>query len=187
MQPPDFIHTKRIPGAINLSYFRPVSGVYFLYLGDVVMYVGQSCNIRQRVINHLRRWGTFTRVTYIPLPAGLTQRERMVVEREWIRRLQPPLNIDETPRRPRTGVPAAADTLPDKPSKQHFISKQDRRRAGRQLHTIRRKIGLTKSQAANILGTSPGAYSGYESGSFYATPELIAVLSKYGDSQTVTT
>ncbi len=70
-------------------------GVYFLCLGDEVVYVGQSVNVSARVLTHINEsrrpaGKTFDplRIFYLPVPES----ELLRVESEFIGRLQPRYN-----------------------------------------------------------------------------------------------
>jgi hypothetical protein len=66
-----------------------VSGVYFLFDGDELVYVGESRDVYFRVRHHYRDpEKPFTRWTFIELSAE----ERVVAERKLIRRYKPRLN-----------------------------------------------------------------------------------------------
>ena len=64
-------------------YFGP--GIYFLYSGGRIVYVGQSVNIASRLADHA---GTFDRATYFVVPKERLNDE----EKRWIRELCPERN-----------------------------------------------------------------------------------------------
>jgi len=63
------------------------TGVYFLLLGDEVVYVGQSVNIHARIAQHTGK--TFDRYAYVPCLADQLD----VLESLYIHCLQPKLNL----------------------------------------------------------------------------------------------
>lgn len=161
-----------IPGAIDLVDFYPISGVYFLWIGADVVYVGQSSNLRVRVFTHMRRWKNlaFTKICYIPVhPRNLLR-----VESYWISKLNPPLNGGSMVQffRDSSDRLSIRTHTPPKPTPQK--GERSYGRACRELRAERRKTGLTKSEAAKRLGLNPSVYSSYESGARYAPPSLIA-------------
>jgi hypothetical protein len=90
---------ESISRLIGLRHIDPAHylcpGVYFLCLGDEVVYVGQSVNVNDRVMSHIREsrrpaGKTFDplRIFYLPVPEG----ELLRVESEFIGRLQPKYN-----------------------------------------------------------------------------------------------
>jgi hypothetical protein len=96
---------------IGLRHIDPAHflcpGVYFLCQGDEVVYVGQSVNVPDRVMSHLREsrrpaGKTFDplRVFYLPVPES----ELLRVESEFIGRLQPRYNVETRRARERTVV-----------------------------------------------------------------------------------
>lgn len=69
------------------------SGVYFLLLGNEVVYVGQSSNLISRLAEHVvsADWGRpFDRYAILPCSEGL----RMPLERHYIAELQPRYNVN---------------------------------------------------------------------------------------------
>jgi hypothetical protein len=90
---------ESISRLIGLRHIDPAHflcpGVYFLCLGDEVVYVGQSINVPDRVMSHLREsrrpaGKTFDplRIFYLPVPES----ELLRVESELIGRLRPKYN-----------------------------------------------------------------------------------------------
>jgi hypothetical protein len=98
---------------ISLDAFEPVdltnarfSGVYFLYKGDQLYYIGQSRNVGKRLA---KRVGTFDSAKAIRVP----EEDLKEVELYWIKALRPKWNIQGNPdtvyepRRPRSPRPAS--------------------------------------------------------------------------------
>jgi hypothetical protein len=90
---------ESISRLIGLRHIDPAHllcpGVYFLCLGDEVVYVGQSVNVPDRVMSHIRESRRPTgkmfdrlRIFYLPVPESELDR----VESEFIGRLQPKYN-----------------------------------------------------------------------------------------------
>jgi hypothetical protein len=77
---------------IRFLKVQPIYGVYFLFRGERIVYVGQSTNVRKRVDDHVRDAKSFDKVGYIPVPESDLDR----VERFWINRLKPELNKDQS-------------------------------------------------------------------------------------------
>jgi len=76
-----------------------ICGVYFLLWGDVVIYVGQSTDVRTRLTDHYRGVGNpytkgFTDAYWITCERS----ELHALERHYIKKLDPPLNIVHTDR-----------------------------------------------------------------------------------------
>lgn len=65
-----------------------MSGVYFLFDGDALVYVGQSCYIASRISQHRHAWRPFTTWGAVPVPGDLLTH----VETAYIRTLRPPQN-----------------------------------------------------------------------------------------------
>lgn len=77
-------------GREKFNEFERIGGVYVLYHGRKVVYVGQSRNILARIAAHVTRSKmTFTAYRYIDVPLD----HRTVMEMELIRRYQPKYNI----------------------------------------------------------------------------------------------
>jgi hypothetical protein len=71
-----------------LPRFRLSCGVYFLFDGDEIVYVGQSTDVHSRVASHRLSWKQFDSYTYIPCRIDqLTE-----LEGYYIKILQPQLN-----------------------------------------------------------------------------------------------
>lgn len=62
------------------------SFIYFLMDGDECVYVGQTANLRQRILGHGGK--TFDRTMFIHVDDGI----RLSAEQEWISRLRPKYN-----------------------------------------------------------------------------------------------
>ncbi|QOY96374.1 hypothetical protein IM543_11445 [Massilia sp. UMI-21] len=77
-----------IRAARTASSMPQASGVYFLFRGDVCIYVGQSQNFAARAEQHERNGFEWTSHTYIEVPKF----HAPAVEAYYIRRLSPPLN-----------------------------------------------------------------------------------------------
>lgn len=66
-----------------------VSGIYFLCLSDIIVYVGQSMSVLQRVCIHIKEnTKLFDSIYYLPVP----QSALLEVERNFIRTLKPKYN-----------------------------------------------------------------------------------------------
>jgi hypothetical protein len=86
--PQDLI--KRVPeGRMIFELPSASSGVYFLYLGDLLQYIGMSKDVPQRVARHRQNgFLTFDRVLVIPY----VESELFEMESWWIKELCPPRN-----------------------------------------------------------------------------------------------
>lgn len=62
--------------------------VYFLISGETILYVGQSCNLLARLVQHSQAGRRWERALFIPLPKS----ELLSVEAHWIRALKPSWN-----------------------------------------------------------------------------------------------
>jgi hypothetical protein len=79
-----------LPPAIKLDRFCLRSGVYFLCLGDVVVYVGSSSRVSIRVASHKTKGIiSFDRSYYIPCD----KEDMLDLERAMIRKFVPDFNI----------------------------------------------------------------------------------------------
>jgi hypothetical protein len=89
--------------ATPISGINGISGIYFLFSQDRVVYVGQSTSILHRVLAHMvaKRWRrteiTFDSWTYVECPPEALDR----LERDYITALNPPLNNDALTRQNR--------------------------------------------------------------------------------------
>jgi excinuclease UvrABC nuclease subunit len=84
--------------------FSRASGVYILYWGESVQYVGQTENLKKRLSRHLTGvydWKHFDEVNMIVIEDW---KERLLKERELIVKYQPALN-DKRHFKPRTVRP----------------------------------------------------------------------------------
>jgi hypothetical protein len=81
---------------IDRAYFR--SGVYALFHGDTIVYIGQAINVAARVGQHSEK--QFDRVAFIEVPKHRLDD----IERRLIRTLAPNLNSDSWSRSKRKGT-----------------------------------------------------------------------------------
>jgi hypothetical protein len=89
--------------ALPLATYPPA--VYFLCLGDSVVYVGQTSEPVARIASHLKYLGgQFDRVFYLPVPRS----ELRAVEHAFIRALSPELNGNGGEREWPTDAPTLA-------------------------------------------------------------------------------
>lgn len=76
---------ENIPQPDKLSQLpvERITGIYFLWRGDELVYVGQSRNLTERVLGHIQMGSkVFDGVSYIEHPLkGLTRFERFLIER----------------------------------------------------------------------------------------------------------
>lgn len=72
---------------LTMNRFSQTAGVYFLFRGDEIIYVGQSLNVHKRVERH-RAALAFDSYTFIPC----WENELEIVEAAYIDWLLPPLN-----------------------------------------------------------------------------------------------
>lgn len=77
-----------LDGVIDVSAFFLPPGIYFLYLGDRLQYIGQSVEPSARIIQHKRKGKKFDRVMFLPTP----RHDLLRVESELIKKHRPPLN-----------------------------------------------------------------------------------------------
>lgn len=85
-----------LDGVTDVSQFLLPPGIYFLYLGDQLQYIGQSLEPSARIIQHKKAGKRFDRVFFLP-----THRDLLLsVESELIKRHRPPLNNLPDKRRP---------------------------------------------------------------------------------------
>jgi hypothetical protein len=80
------------------------TGVYFLYLNDVLQYIGQSVEPATRLSQHRHAGKVFDRAFILPVPAFMLDE----VEGSLIRHFRPPLNGNTAPR---VAADRASDTL----------------------------------------------------------------------------
>lgn len=73
----------------------PASGVYFLFMDDKCIYIGQSKCLRDRAQQHLDSGRKWTSHAYIEVPKWHAE----TVESYYIRRIDPPLNNKYPPNR----------------------------------------------------------------------------------------
>lgn len=73
---------------IDVSAFMLPAGIYFLYLGDSLQYIGQSIEPSARIVQHKKMGKTFDRVYFLPTPTE----NLLQVEGELIKKYRPPLN-----------------------------------------------------------------------------------------------
>jgi len=66
--------------------------VYFLIDGETILYVGQSCNLPARLMQHSQIGRHWERALFLPVPEA----ELLKVEAHWIRALQPRWNRSRT-------------------------------------------------------------------------------------------
>ena len=78
---------REISGLKDISGELMRSGIYFLCRDSALLYVGQSVNVAQRIVEHFRRY-EFDAVFFLPWPADDLNR----LEAALIRHLRPPLN-----------------------------------------------------------------------------------------------
>jgi hypothetical protein len=99
LPPPAQRRAKKQLDHADRAQTPPKVGVYLLFLGDEVVYVGSSMNMPDRIAAHRGNGRPFDRAYFIATKLS----ERGKVERALIRALQPSqnrnLNIDRTPRR----------------------------------------------------------------------------------------
>lgn len=66
-----------------------ISGIYFLVLGGEVVYVGQSCNVATRILNHKNK--TYDRALVLPCPRSKLNE----IEAAFIGFFKPALNMNQ--------------------------------------------------------------------------------------------
>ncbi|HEU5408490.1 MAG TPA: hypothetical protein VFU48_12030 [Nitrospira sp.] len=66
--------------------------VYFLIDGETILYVGQSCNLPARLVQHSQAGRVWERALFMPVP----KEELLHVEMQWIRALKPSWNRSRT-------------------------------------------------------------------------------------------
>lgn len=90
--------------AISIPDLTPLScsGVYFLYQGSVVVYVGQAVDIRRRLAGHIAEGvKVFDGISFVPCaPSGL-----LTAERRYIQKLRPIYNVVSNPAASMFGAP----------------------------------------------------------------------------------
>lgn len=66
------------------------SGVYFLFQGDTLVYIGKTITYHKRLGDHIRnKVGQFDRATFVPVPVS----DLAFMEGVYIATYRPPLNI----------------------------------------------------------------------------------------------
>ncbi|MFL9904389.1 GIY-YIG nuclease family protein [Paraburkholderia fungorum] len=88
------IELRSVGKVFDVSNNLLPTGVYFLYLGGVLQYVGQSIEPATRLSQHRHSGKVFDRAFVIPMPAFMLDR----VEGALIRHFRPPLNGNTAPR-----------------------------------------------------------------------------------------
>jgi predicted GIY-YIG superfamily endonuclease len=139
-------------------------GVYVLRDADGrALYVGKANNIRRRLRTHFaaRRWralkAEFTRATTVEWQLVGSEVEALVREAEWIRDLQPPVNVQVAPPALDTrAIPAALlrDTLVVLPSAEEgCVELLGARRSGPVLLQRVRRDGVGLAAALRVMWT----------------------------------
>lgn len=84
------LHIDQIRGLPKAGRSTHSSGVYFLWSGPKLLYIGKSSGaIHDRLADHIRRGKVFTHATYEALNPSCAQ----WCESEYIKRYRPPLNL----------------------------------------------------------------------------------------------
>lgn len=96
---------EEVKGLVHLRIRGLCSGVYFLCLDGIVVYVGQSNSITTRIADHVKQTKTCSKfktfdhelIYFIRCPES----ELDETEQFWIRRLKPKYNVTHKPREPK--------------------------------------------------------------------------------------
>jgi hypothetical protein len=75
-------------GIIDVSAFILPPGIYFLYLGDELQYIGQSIEPSARVVQHKKKGKKFDRIFFMPAPVD----SLLQIESDLIKKHRPSLN-----------------------------------------------------------------------------------------------
>lgn len=85
-----------LSGIKDIKALEPIRGVYFLFLNDEIVYIGQSGNIYSRVQQHVRlKEKNFNKVFYQVIPKGI---DILAVEKQYILQFRPKYNYETTAR-----------------------------------------------------------------------------------------
>jgi len=167
-----------------------VSGVYFLFRDETLIYVGKSNDTQKRVRNHRQNGRPFDVAIIAPVPHSVLS----MVERALIRALKPPenkaLNDDkkiETPIYVSTPPPAPEMATPPPPARP--VMAQENARLGVS-EPQERQDGLITLSVARTMASSFGVKAAFEAAvetgevKFVVTKERRSPKAKNGISQT---
>jgi hypothetical protein len=78
----------------GIKPLEPIRAVYFLFLNEQIVYVGQSGNVHLRIQQHIKdREKQFNKVFYQPIPSDV---DILAVEKQYILHFRPKYNYETT-------------------------------------------------------------------------------------------
>lgn len=83
-----------LSGIEGIKPLKRIRGVYFLFLNEQIVYIGQSNNVHQRIQDHIsQKEKDFNKVFYQPVPPDV---DILAVEKQYILHFRPKYNYETT-------------------------------------------------------------------------------------------
>lgn len=78
----------------DIKPLEPIRGVYFLFLNEEIVYIGQSGNVHLRISQHIKeKEKEFNKVFYQPVPPEM---DLLAIEKYYILKFRPKYNYETT-------------------------------------------------------------------------------------------